>query len=175
MTLLQDAGITRKPPFFDSLRTNEWQPRFSYEPSLDRTADLINRPHEDYPLRITPTKHSILETEDQLRRDPRITSDLLRRIHRTVFPDHGNRAGEWRRSNVRVGSHLAPRWEWIPSIMEELEFLYLELEIDQQNLKHWYADFETIHPFVDGNGRTGGIVIAAMTQLKLGIHLAPGQ
>ena len=60
-------------------------------------------------------------------------------------------------------------------LMHELELLYLDLPISQENLRHWYFDFETIHPFVDGNGRVGGIIIAAATHRQHGIYLAPGQ
>lgn len=28
-------------------------------------------------------------------------------------------------------------------------------------LREWYIDFQTVHPFPDGNGRTGGIIVAA--------------
>ena len=58
--------------------------------------------------------------------------------------------------------------------MAELEFVYLDLELDQDNLRKWYFDFNTIHPLKDGNGRTGGIVVAAASQLKYGIYLTPG-
>ena len=108
MSLMAEAGTVRVPPFFTSLRQNDWIPGFHYEPSLHRTADLINRPHEDYPLRIAATKDAMTETVDAMRQDLRITSNLLAQIHRTVFPDHGTRAGKWRNSKVRVGSHLAP-------------------------------------------------------------------
>ena len=32
------------------------------------------------------------------------------------------------------------------------------------SLVKWYTDFETIHPFLDGNGRVGGIVVTANNQ-----------
>ena len=115
---------------------------------------------------------------DAIRQDLRITSDLLAEIHRIVFPDHGTMAGKWRNSNVRVGSHLAPRWEWLDSLMHELELLYLDLPISLENLVHWYFDFETIHPFVDSNDRIGaiiGAIIVAATHLQHGINPAPGQ
>lgn len=30
-------------------------------------------------------------------------------------------------------------------------------------IREWYIDFQTIHPFIDGNGRVGGCVVALMT------------
>ena len=174
ITFLQDTNIVRTAPFFSTLRKNDWSPRFHWEPSLERTADTINRPHEDYPNRTIATKEAIKSTEHALASNPHITLKLLSQIHKQVFPDHGQEAGQWRNVNVRVADHLAPRWEWMNKLMAELEFLYLDLELDQDNLRKWYFDFNTIHPLKDGNGRTGGIVVAAASQLKYGIYLTPG-
>ena len=44
-------------------------------------------------------------------------------------------------------------------------------------LKDWYHDFETIHPFQDGNGRVGGVTVAVLARKfrpEKG-WLAPGQ
>ena len=59
--------------------------------------------------------------------------------------------------------------------MNQLEAAYLDLDLHTENLIHWYSDFETIHLYQDGNGRTGGIIVAAFSYLQLGIYLAPEQ
>ena len=43
MSFLKEAGITRTPPFFNSLRTNGWTPEFHWESSVQDAADAINR------------------------------------------------------------------------------------------------------------------------------------
>ena len=107
------AGITRQPPFFASLRQNGWMPEFHRETSPGRAAGAINRPHEDYPRRVDATRGAILSALEDLRQEPRITLDIIRRIHRQVFPDLGPAAGEWRTLDVRVRDHLAPgRISW---------------------------------------------------------------
>ena len=174
MSLLKEAGIVRTAPFFKSLRKNDWSPKFHWEPRLEQTADTINRPHEDYPNRTSATKDAIKSTALVLDSDPRITLELVRQIHKEVFPDHGVKAGQWRNINVQVADHLAPRWEWMDKLMEELEHAYLGLDLDQETLMNWYFDFNTIHPFRDGNGRTGGIVVATASYLRYGIYLTPG-
>lgn len=64
---------------------------------------------------------------------------------------------EW----VRVGNHLGANPLFVPNLMQELVDGYNEPNtlyfLDK--IAHFHAEFETIHPFVDGNGRLGRILI----------------
>ncbi len=64
---------------------------------------------------------------------------------------------EW----VRVGNHLGANPQFVPSLMQELVDGYNEQKIDYflDAIAHFHAEFETIHPFVDGNGRLGRLLI----------------
>lgn len=176
------AGITPQPPFFADLRHNAWHPRFHWQHSTGEAADRINLPHEDYPRRVGDTERALImvmtRNQSHLQEHGRtlpITLDLVRDVHRAIFADHGRAAGEWRRLEVRVADHLAPSHQLLDRLMRQLEESYLERELHLQDLRDWYFDFETIHPFRDGNGRVGGVIIAALSFPAWGKFLTPGQ
>ena len=137
MGFLQDAGVTRTAPFFENLRLNGWSPRFHWEETSGQAADAINLPHEDYPHRVNNTQKAIEMVMDDLNHQdhPVITQDLIRRVHRQMFPDHGTQAGQWRQVNVTVATHVPPKWEWMDNMMAELEHHYRDLHLDHSTLR----------------------------------------
>ena len=146
--------------YFRHLRTVPWIPIFKWVDSIAEAADRINLPHKDYPARI-PTTHLAIDSKALP-----IDIKSLRKIHKKVFGDtpHG---GKFRKVNVRVGSHVAPEHSQVSSLMKEL-LLHRwvnPLIQTEEALIDWYTDFETIHPFQDGNGRVGGIVVAQYSHL----------
>ena len=81
--------------------------------------------------------------------------------HRTIMrgQDHAQ-PGILRKVGVRIGRHSAPPHTKVPKLMEDL-YEYLQSPDEDPILKAVYAhlQFETIHPFADGNGRTGRALI----------------
>ena len=64
--------------------------------------------------------------------------------------------GRFREMDVIVGNHSAPFWVRVPGKMELLESFLLDEEIPPVFRAVWgHIMFETIHPYVDGNGRIG--------------------
>lgn len=144
-------------------------PKFEWVKFATEAAILINQPHEDYPDRVGSTWGVI--TGDLYRmaagqqRGVLFTRLNIMKAHRAIFGDMGN-AGKWRETNVVVGGlYRAPDYSMIEKYMEEL-FLHTRLVMSSvEEVVDWYTDFETIHPFEDGNGRVGGSIVAAVSHL----------
>lgn len=140
--------------YFRHLRNVPFAPKFVWVWSVDEAADFINRPHEDYPNRLEDTSTAI-QTMSNLS----ISNNTLLKIHKSIFGDteHG---GKFRDIDVRAGLHVAPKFTEITPMMEDLYHIHAPMSKSPQSLIDWYADFETIHPFQDGNGRVGGVIVA---------------
>lgn len=81
-------------------------------------------------------------------------------------------AGRFRRRGeyVRVGTHIAPAPELVEGMIDELLLQYAS-DLDSyflDRIARFHLDFEVIHPFCDGNGRVGRVIINAQLA-KLGL------
>ena len=93
-----------------------------------------------------------------------LTKDLILLFHRMLTGGINDAiAGRFRRQGeyVRVGTHIAPPPEHVERMMEHTLFIY-ENDIDSyflDKIAQFHLEFETIHPFCDGNGRIGRVII----------------
>lgn len=93
--------------------------------------------------------------------NPYSIDDLLK-AHGLMTEGLVDRPGEWRNCNVGVMGangaihHMAPPWDHVPFLMKDL-FAWLADSEDPVLVKScvFHYEFEFIHPFPDGNGRTG--------------------
>lgn len=102
---------------------------------------------------------SLLENEKQ-----KLTVKLILGLHKTLLMHIDDPvAGRFRidKEWVRVGNHLGANPKFVPSLMQELVDGYNQNKISYflDAIAHFHAEFETIHPFVDGNGRMGRALI----------------
>lgn len=82
--------------------------------------------------------------------------ELHRRIVLKQLPKHER--GKWRTIQVYVGNHTPPAPAFIVSqISDYLNNLRESYKTLDPKMMH--VQFETIHPFVDGNGRTGRMLM----------------
>jgi len=102
-----------------------------------------------------------------------INGSSILAMHRALMSETDpSNAGRWRSEQVWIGGgnlgpHLAlfvpPHHDRIPDAMDDL-LSFIERD-DLPLLAHAalaHAQFETIHPFTDGNGRTGRALVQAM-------------
>lgn len=102
---------------------------------------------------------SLLEKNNAL-----LNIKLILSLHQTLLTDIDDQiAGRYRvgKEWVRVGNHLGANPRFVPALMQELVDDYNQHKICYflDAIAHFHAEFETIHPFVDGNGRMGRVLI----------------
>ena len=99
------------------------------------------------------------------------TPDLIQRVHLMLMVGILSNAGEWRNHGVRIqGSRLVTANHLkIPILMESLcDELNQPTEDPVGLLARTHARFEQIHPFSDGNGRVGRLLMLAKA-IQLGL------
>ncbi|GEM30431.1 Fic family protein [Nocardia neocaledoniensis NBRC 108232] len=102
-----------------------------------------------------------------------VDADSILAMHRALLGESDpDRAGRWRDQQVwigggNIGPHLAdfvpPHHDRVPAAIADL--IHFVQRTDVPALVHIalaHAQFETIHPFTDGNGRTGRALVHAM-------------
>lgn len=104
-------------------------------------------------------------TESLLEKNKTIlNTKLILSMHKILLTDIDDKiAGRFRvgKEWVRVGNHLGANPQFVPILMQELVDNYNQNKISYflDAVAHFHAEFETIHPFVDGNGRMGRVLI----------------
>lgn len=145
-------GLEPKAPTSTADPANAWREVFNYDAALQQGQKLLRK----LPL----------------------SSRVIRELHKTLL-DHvrgsDRTPGVFRMRQVHIGSDR----RFVPAPPDHVADLIAELErymnepvttdcLVQAFLTHY--QFEAIHPFVDGNGRVGRLLLSLMVYVKCGLQ-----
>ncbi len=107
-----------------------------------------------------------------------VSPDLLLEVHSRLLGGtlQAERAGRWRTEQNWLGGSdynpcaaefVPPPWEHVEDLIDDLCQFLAEAQLPTVALVAVaHAQFETIHPFADGNGRTGRVLISTILQRR---------
>ena len=102
-------------------------------------------------------------------KEKELNQELILLFHKMLIGGiDDNIAGRFRQKGeyVRVGTHIAPAPEHVQRMIESIILDYAS-DLDTyflDKIAKFHLDFETIHPFNDGNGRIGRVLICFQLQ-----------
>jgi Fic family protein len=96
--------------------------------------------------------------------EPEFSIELILLLHKMLMGNINDAiAGRFRKKGeyVRVGTHVAPAPEHVERMIESIisDYSADHSAYFTDKIAGFHLDFETIHPFCDGNGRMGRVII----------------
>ncbi|MFZ3372912.1 MAG: Fic family protein [Desulfitobacteriaceae bacterium] len=116
-----------------------------------------------YHLEAIGHKEAYLYVEELVQQKVPLSEKVIKDIHSLVLMDKREDRGVYRRVPVTImgAIHTPPQPYLVPVRMEQLIFKYQEISLLHvvERVSQFHLEFEAIHPFIDGNGRTGRLLL----------------
>lgn len=107
---------------------------------------------------------------DFLKEQKRMSAHVMLKTHKTLMLHSNlspNEKGYFRQVPVYIGGHEAPSYYHTEA---QLDLLIKQMNLNPKHWKRHHIEYEKIHPFVDGNGRTGRMFLN-WERLKVGMPI----
>lgn len=136
--------------------------------TLEDTEDILLRDtiRKDQDIREVYEAKNLAKVTEYLLENPEepLSIDMILSLHKILLTNiNDDWAGKFRHGKqwVRVGAHIGANPDFVQGLMSELVAKYNSNdELYFLDAVAWFhAEFETIHPFPDGNGRIGRVLI----------------
>ena len=126
-----------------------------------RGLTIDRRPLKDH-LEAIGHKEAFDYVRELVKENTPLTESVIRQIHFLVLADKKDDRGVYRKVPVHImGAHHEPVQPYL--IVPKMEQLLLSYAGDTDHivtkLARFHIEFEGIHPFIDGNGRTGRLLV----------------
>lgn len=135
--------------------------------TLEDTEDILirNQIHTDYEIREIYEAKNLARAIEYLMDNPEkeISTELILKLHKILLTNIRDEiAGRFRfgKEWVRVGAHIGANPEFVNGFMHDLvrEYNSDDGKYFLEKITYFHAEFESIYPFGDGNGRIGRLL-----------------
>lgn len=126
-----------------------------------RGLTIDKKPLKDH-MEAVGHKEAFYFIRDLVKEQTPLSESVIKQIHSMVLIDKKEDRGAYRRVPVRImGSKHEPTRPYL--IQQEMERLLKNYNDSSEHiiprLARFHIEFESIHPFIDGNGRTGRLLV----------------
>jgi Fic family protein len=163
LTPLQRREAQRSSSLEGTFATPQQLLLFEINPS-----EVETKGERTQPVREVVNYSRALRVREEIKEQLPISLRLIRELHRILLDGvRGAQAepGEFRRGQVQIGSdgrYIPPPANYMMACLDEFErYLHMQKKFDplvEAFIAHY--QFEAIHPFRDGNGRVGRLLLA---------------